>query len=209
MTRSQSSPSEQSVDLLRRIQVGENEAMAVVFERYMERLTRLARSRLAARLAARVDPEDIVMSAYRSFFVAARTGRFELHRGGDLWRLLVEMTLHKLYHQVEFHQAQRRSVDCEQPLLGAEFATGDDAGSVPLHEEAVAAADELEAILQKLPEQGRHALELRLQGYKHEEIAERLNCSGRTVGRLLNEARRIMTARAGGNFVPSAARAGM
>lgn len=100
-----------SADLLRLLVAGDEDAATTIFERYAERLTRLARSRLAARLATRVDAEDIVMSAYRSFFVAARQGRFELERGGDLWRLLVEVTLHKLYRSAAHHHAQRRSID--------------------------------------------------------------------------------------------------
>src|SRR5688572_10742761 len=97
MARSEPSASQSSIELLRLLAAGDEGAAATVFERYAERLTRLARSRLAARLAQRIDAEDVVMSAYRSFFVAARQGRFELERGGDLWRLLVEVTLHKLY----------------------------------------------------------------------------------------------------------------
>src|SRR5688500_11705129 len=91
--------SQASVDLLRHVQRGDDWAEKEVFARYVERLTRLARSRLAAGLAARVDPEDIVQSAYRSFFVAARQGRFTVQASDDLWRLLVEVTLHKLYRQ--------------------------------------------------------------------------------------------------------------
>src|SRR5438445_12984995 len=101
----------QSADLLSRLATGDERAAEEVFERYVQRLTHLARSRLAAKLASRVDPEDIVMSAYRSFFVAARDGKYQLQRSGDLWRLLVEVTLHKLYHAAERHLAHRRSVD--------------------------------------------------------------------------------------------------
>src|SRR5438270_9703245 len=116
MSNDDPSPSHLS-DLLHRLTTGDEQAAAEIFERYVERLTRLARSRLAARLAVRVDPEDIVMSAYRSFFVAARQGRFALAQGGDLWRLLVELTLHKLYRSAARHGAQRRSVDREQSLV--------------------------------------------------------------------------------------------
>jgi RNA polymerase sigma factor (sigma-70 family) len=191
-----------SVDLLRLLQAGDEAAATAVFERYAERLTRLARSRLAIKLASRVDPEDIVLSAYRSFFAGAREGRFHVERGGDLWRLLVEVTLHKLYRQAAHHGAQRRTVarevraDNSSALVSAE----------PTPDEALVAAEELEAILARLPDRGREALELRLQGYEHEEIAEHLSSSERTVRRWLAEARRIMTARAGGDFVPSAAR---
>src|SRR5436190_2378792 len=87
MSDPRSASSSASADLLHRLRRGDEDAATAVFERYVERLTRLARSRLATKLASRVDPEDIVLSAYRSFFVAARQGRFELERGGDLWRL--------------------------------------------------------------------------------------------------------------------------
>lgn len=191
-----------SVDLLRLLQAGNDEAAEAIFERYAERLTRLARSRLAVKLASRIDAEDIVQSAYRSFFVAAREGRFHAERGGDLWRLLVEVTLHKLYRQAAHHGAQRRAIACEVPIDNTTAALI--AEATP--DEAAAAADELEAILRQLSERGRQALELRLQGYEHEEIAEKMKCGERSVRRWLANARRIMATRAGGNFVPSAAR---
>lgn len=197
-----------SINLLRLLQAGDEAAAAAIFERYAERLTRLARSRLAVRLAARVDAEDIVMSAYRSFFIAARHGRFELERGGDLWRLLVEVTLHKLYRSVQHHQAQRRDVQRESPLHEIDATSIPVTDNDPTPDEAAMAAEELEAVLERLPERGRQALELRLQGCEHEEIAQRLACNERTVRRWLNEARRIMAARGGSGFVPSAARRG-
>jgi RNA polymerase sigma factor (sigma-70 family) len=177
-----------TADLLRRVQAGEERAADEVFERYVERLTRLARSRLAARLAARVDPEDIVQSAYRSFFVAARQGRFVVHASGDLWRLLVEVTLHKLYRQAARHKALRRSVERER-------AAGDGSiwqratSSEPTPEQAALASDELQALLKKLPLKGREVVELLLQGYEQREIAAKLGCSDRTVRRWAETAR--------------------
>src|SRR5689334_8029550 len=114
MIERQPQQSEGSVELLRRVAAGDNQAATEVFEQYVERLTALARSRLSAKLAPRVDPEDIVQSAYRSFFVAAGRGQFELQRSGDLWRLLVEITLHKLYRTAQHHLAQQRAVSREQ-----------------------------------------------------------------------------------------------
>src|SRR6185503_554862 len=92
---------------------GEEDAAAELFDRYLHRLTALARSRLSARLAARVDADDVVMSAYRSLFIGGRDGRFSLSHPGDLWRLLVEITLHKLCRQAAHHSAQKRSVHAE------------------------------------------------------------------------------------------------
>jgi len=191
-----------SADLLALLHSGDEEAARAIFEQYAERLTRLARSRLSASLAARVDAEDIVQSAWRSFFTAARAGQFQVEHGGDLWRLLVEVTLHKLYRQAARHQAQLRSVRREQAL-------GDSAAAAavePTPAEAAAAADELDAVMRQLPPRGRQALALRLEGYEHAEIAEQLGCHERTVRRDLAEARRVLTARAGGDFIPTAAR---
>src|SRR6516165_5313580 len=72
-----------------------------LFRRYAGRLIALARSRLPRKLGQHVDPEDVVHSAYRSFFSAARDGRYDARQGNDLWQLLVTFTLHKLYRQVE------------------------------------------------------------------------------------------------------------
>src|SRR4051812_1243006 len=62
----------------------EDAAADVLFRRYAEQLTALARSRLSRTLASRVDPEDVVQSAYRSFFLLIRTGEVRLHESGDL-----------------------------------------------------------------------------------------------------------------------------
>src|SRR5215510_14860324 len=175
-----------SADLLHRLATGDEAAAADIFDRYVERLTHLARSRLATQLASRVDPEDIVMSAYRSFFVAARDGKFHIQHGDDLWRLLVEVTLHKLYHAAHRHLADRRSVNREQHATGASTDFFQFASREPTPDEALAAADELTAILSQLGERDRQVLELRLQGYEHEEIADRLSCSERTVRRAIN-----------------------
>src|SRR3954470_15847496 len=88
-----------SLILLERFRAGDDQAAAELFDRYFRRLTALARSRLAPRLARRTDPEDIALSVYRSFFVAARGGHYTLGRGGDLWRLLAAMARHKLLRQ--------------------------------------------------------------------------------------------------------------
>ena len=54
----------------------EPDAAGQLFHRYLRRLCRLAQTRIGARLARRIDPEDVVMSAYRSFFLNVKAGRF-------------------------------------------------------------------------------------------------------------------------------------
>ena len=95
--------------------------------------------------------------------MAARQGRFELAQAGDLWRLLAEVTLHKLYRQAQRHQAARRSVAREVGRAGDWLPA---ATEEPTAEQAAIAAEELEALLAELPARAVPIVELRLQGYE-------------------------------------------
>jgi RNA polymerase sigma factor (sigma-70 family) len=195
MERDDAGNSWTSLVLLERIREGDDLAAEAVFSRYFERLTLLARSRLAPRLARRMDPEDIVLSAYRSFFVGARTGRFTLRRGGDLWRLLASITKHKLFRAARHQGADRRSVNSELPLDQTEEGRFLSRQPEPTPEEAVALADELERVLAQLNTLGRRVLELRLQGARLSEIAEDTGRSERTIRRTLGQIRDLLAER--------------
>jgi len=184
-----------SLVLLERFRNGDDRAAEALFSRYFERLTLLARSRLSPRLARRTDPEDIVMSVYRSFFVGARSGRFALRRGGDLWRLLASITKHKLLRQARHQRADRRSVDMELPLEQSDVGRLLAGHAEPTPEDAVALADELEWALSRLNVFGRRVLELRLQGAQLAEIAHDTGRSERTVRRTLAQIRELLAER--------------
>src|SRR5947208_145401 len=103
-----------SAELLARVQEGSEQAAEELFQRFAERLIAVAGKHLSSRMTRRVDPEDVVQSAYRSFFRKARKGGYTVHRSGELWRLLVGITLHKLHHQVERHTAGKRAIGRER-----------------------------------------------------------------------------------------------
>jgi RNA polymerase sigma factor (sigma-70 family) len=172
-----------SAELLQQFRHGDDAAAAALHERYVARLVSLARSRLSGRLAARVDAEDVVQSAYRSFFLRARVGEFELQHSGDLWRLLARITLRKLYRQAEHHTAGRRSIAREQISTGNDEV--DAASREPTPDEAAALADELASAMQRLSQFERRVLELRLQEHTVDEIASQLGRSERTIRRTL------------------------
>jgi hypothetical protein len=169
--------------LLARWQQGDIGAADELFGRYTEQLVALARGRISGKLAGRLDPEDVVQSACRSFF--AHVERYTLHRTGDLWRLLAAITLHKLHHQVGHHMAAKRSVTREQRL-------GNGAGSLelvartPSPDEAAALIDEVERLMRALAPLHRRMLELRLQGYRIAEIALDTKRSERLVRKVLD-----------------------
>jgi DNA-directed RNA polymerase specialized sigma24 family protein len=179
------SDAEKSADLLARWMAGDQAAADALFGRYTEQLVALARDRLSTRLAGRLDPEDVVQSAYRSFFSNAES--FVIERVGDLWRLLAAITLHKLHHQVDRHTAARRSVTRERPLgngRSPEFLVP--AARDPSPAEAVALIDEVEHLLRGLPPLHRRMLELRLQGFRIAEIAADTRRSERLVRKVLD-----------------------
>jgi RNA polymerase sigma-70 factor (ECF subfamily) len=179
---------DEAAHLLARLREGDQDAASELFRRYAERLVALARSRLSAKLTPRLDPEDVVQSAYRSFFAGARDGRYDLERWGDLWRLLVTITLNKLHHQHKRNTADRRSVDRELNSDAVERTGGIPPGLLtrePSPVEAIALAEELEQLMRRLEPLHRRMLELALQGYGVEEIAADTQRSERTVRRVL------------------------
>ena len=64
--------------LLDRVHRGDEQAAEELLDRYVSRLIQLARSRLPSKLARRLDPEDVVQSACRSFFRRAGAGLYEV-----------------------------------------------------------------------------------------------------------------------------------
>src|SRR5262249_15551949 len=76
------------------------------FERFTAHLVGLARAHLDPRFQHKVDPEDVVQSAYKSF--CRRYGEGELAQQGinNLWSLLSLITLRKCADRVRYHKAE-------------------------------------------------------------------------------------------------------
>lgn len=176
----------QSADLVLRWREGDERAADEIFGRYAERLLALARSRLSVQLARYLDAEDVVQSAYRSFFVGARDGKYVLRRSGDLWRLLVGITVHKLQHQVERRVAKKRAAARETPGNGLELNAMALARE-PTPADAAALADTLEHLLAPLDPLQRRMVALRLDGFSLDEISQEVERSERTVRRVLEQ----------------------
>jgi RNA polymerase sigma-70 factor (ECF subfamily) len=186
---------ETSINLLTRWRKGDQEAAHELFRRYAERLIVLAHRRLSDRMALRVQAEDVVQSVYCSFFVGARDGRYVLQRSGDLWRLLVAITVHKLQRQSKRHHARKRSVQRERRLDLADGLGGlpiPVLSREPTPEEAVTLADTLEQVMRRLDPTQRRIVELRLQGYGVGEIADEISRCRPTVRRVLDRVKQLL-----------------
>lgn len=189
---------DETINLFSNWKQGDEDAAFVMFERYVNRLTALARSRLSPKMQHRVDPDDIVQSAYRVFFDRASRNEFSLQRTGDLWRLLAAITLKKVQAKVEFHQAQKRNVGND---AGQSDASSFIAGPMeavdrePTPDESVALVEEIQHVLGQLDASQREIVEKRLGGMEVEEIAEAVQRSERTVRRALEAVRKLLEER--------------
>jgi len=193
---------DESIDLLDRVRGGDEQAATDLFDRFVERLIKLAHSRLSNKLRRRVDAEDVVQSVYRSFFSNAQDGRYQLQQSGDLWRLLAAITINKLRNQARHGKAAKRSVGAEESFAGNDSVMGIAPEAVcndPSPEELSVLLEELESEMSDLSPLKREIVELRLQGHSNEEVAGVVQCTERTVQRTLKQLRERLEARLLGN----------
>jgi RNA polymerase sigma factor (sigma-70 family) len=185
---------------------GDAEAAQALWERYFERLVRLARKRLAAlrRTGADEDEEDAALSAFDSFCAGLARGRFPLlDDRDDLWRLLVVITARKASAQADRRRSRKRGGDWHALTPEGDLS---DAGSdviaqlvadEPTPEFAAMVAEESRRLLDCLGDDQLRAIALgRMEGYTGDEIAEQLGCARRTVTRRLDLIRRIWSGEA-------------
>lgn len=172
--------------LLSAYKAGSETAARELFDKYCERLMRLARRRIGQRMTSRVDPEDILQSVFRSFFVRAKNDEFSFHAEDDMLKLLVRITVNKTLRQVAFHRAAKRNPNQET----AQASDGEDllllvAAADPTPDVEVALLDELEKFMGQLPAFDREVLGLKVQGFTTVEIAEKLGSYDRKIRRVL------------------------
>ena len=176
-----------------RLRSGDERAATEVFERYVRRLVVLAGKQLDTRLRHRVDVEDAVVSACRSFFARARRGEFNLTGWDELWSLLVIITLRKCARRLRDVKAARRDPRREVEARGLEqggvWQVPDRA---PSPVEAAILAETTEELFRDLDPDDRPIVEYLLQGYTAEETATHLDCSERTVRRVRRRAKQCL-----------------
>jgi RNA polymerase sigma-70 factor (ECF subfamily) len=175
-----------------------NEAAALVFQRYANRLIELARKQLDPRLLQKVDPEDVVQSVFRSFLIRNDQGQFGQFENWDsLWALLVVMTQRKCGRRTEHFHAARRDVRRE---ISATSPTQDSSANLglPAHEptpsEAAMLTETVEMLMDNLQGRQRQIVTLSLQGYEPAEISTQLGCTQRTVYRTLERVKEWLEA---------------
>jgi RNA polymerase sigma factor (sigma-70 family) len=180
-------PSDSSFqDWMKRLRSGDDMAATHVFQRFADRLIRLAQARIGNRLKGKVEAGDVVQSVYRSFFVRNTQGSYEdygLNNWDSLWSLLALITVGKCAKKVRDLHAQKRDIDREIPLGDGEV--WDVLGAEPSPESALLLSELVEELFTVAGERNRDILMLALQGNQSQEIATALGISQRRVQRVL------------------------
>jgi RNA polymerase sigma-70 factor (ECF subfamily) len=171
-------------DLMQRLRGGDQSAAAEVFRRFAHRLIGLARSRLDARVRQKVDPEDVMQSALKSFFVRHADGQLDLEDWDGLWSMLVVITLRKCAWQGRYFRRDRRDVQREVGSDAAARTLVESLRREPTPEEAALLTETVERLMRDLDGRDRDILALSLQGMTAPEVSAELGYAERTVRRV-------------------------
>lgn len=181
-----------------RLQAGDDQAAAVLWDRYFPRLVELARAKLnrLSRKAA-ADEEDVALSAFDSFCRRAQEGGFpNVTDRGDLWRVLATVTARKAGRLVRDQTRQKRgggrvggeSVFDNSVMGGIDGVAGAD--FTPAVEAEL--ADEVLRLLDTLGDEELRNIALwKMEGHTNAEICQLLGCAPATVERRLALIRKI------------------
>ncbi len=180
---------------LGRLADGDQSAAERLWQRYFERLVRLARRKLGDHNRRMADEEDVALSAFKSFFQANAAGRFpRLADRDDLWKLLVTITARKAVAQLRRDYSKKRgggavrgeSIFAHNDWSDRDLGVDGVMGQEPTPEFTALVTEECQQRLDSLVEEPlRRIALLKLEGYDNHEVAAELKCSVRTVERKL------------------------
>ncbi len=177
--------------LLARLKRGGDDAATAVYVRYARRLRKLAANQMPDKLAARIDPDDIVQSVFRTFFRRAGLGQYDLPDGEQLWRLLLVISLNKVRSVAVHHRAAKRDIASTVPISTVPETSG---GSAPQEETELSILQmTIDDLLVDYPLAQREVICLRIAGHEIDDIVAKTQRSKRTVERTLQRFRQQLS----------------
>jgi len=169
------------------LKAGEAEAADRLWNRYFERLVRLARKKLGSAPRRAADEEDVAAVVFGNLWQGAESGRFpELRNRENLWPLLVVLTSRRV-HDLRRRELRRCSEGDPEDLDRV-------IGEEPTAEFAAIMTENVARLFAALDPVQRQVARGKLEGLGNAEIARELGCSERTVERKLHVIRRTWDA---------------
>ncbi|MCB9877891.1 MAG: sigma-70 family RNA polymerase sigma factor [Planctomycetes bacterium] len=168
-----------SVVLAQSVSGGDQQALALLLERFLPELRAFIRLRSGPKLLAQESPDDLVQSVCRE--VLGDLGSFDYRSEQAFKSWLFLSALHKVQDKGRYYAAEKRDAGrawaVEDPALLSGYVSLLSPSRVASAREDVA---RLEAVFDQLPDDYREVITLhRLLGLDHEQIAERM---GKTPG---------------------------
>jgi DNA-directed RNA polymerase specialized sigma24 family protein len=179
-----------------RLEAGDRAAAQPLWERYIDRLVRLAGQRLRGAPRAATAPEDVARSAFDSFCRGAARGRYpQLADRHDLWALLVRITERKATDRArrEGRPGRDHTVAAGDSTLsgwadasGAANPLAPAGQSEPTSEFAAQVAEEYQLLMERLGDGELQRIAVwKMEGDTNAEIAAKLDCAVPAVERRL------------------------
>ncbi len=170
---------------------GDSIASHQLWHHYYDRLIRVARNNLRGQDRRVADEEDIVVSVFESFYRAAQQGRFpDLSDRDALWRLLLKMSARKIVDRRRHDGRQRRGAG--QKVVSLQGADDNETiiqviGDEPTPEMVLMMTESFEQLLQHLGGGPLREIAVgKMEGFSNAELAQKFECSERTIERRLH-----------------------
>jgi DNA-directed RNA polymerase specialized sigma24 family protein len=185
------------------VKAGDGADIQRLWNRYFQRLVRLAGTKLPAHCRRAFDEEDVALSAFQSFCDRAGRGQFpQLNDRHDLWRVLSTLTVRKAVLMMRHQTRQKRGGgrvlgESAFRVHGGAAATGGDGmaeilGNEPTPDDAARFVDAFNHLINRLEDPTLKTIALRkLKGHTVEQIGAGLGTSTRTIDRKLRLIRAI------------------
>jgi DNA-directed RNA polymerase specialized sigma24 family protein len=184
---------------LRQLETGDEEAARLLWQRYYCELVALARARLGTTLRRVSDEEDVALSVMRCLYNGATSGKFAtVVNRQELWQLLATITIRKVIDQKRLLTQQKRgggrvrgdSVLLESGANPAVSAFGRFLGDAATPEVLAIATEEYQRLMGLLDDDRlREIAQCKLEGYRNEEIGQRMGLACRSIERKLQRIR--------------------
>ena len=177
------------------LQQGDEQAAERLWKEYFVKMVRLAKRRMDGLRLRAADEEDVALSAMNSFCRMAKNREEPIVNSTELWKLLATIVRRKVNKERQRQFAGKRQ---EHRLAG-------ESGVSPIHDgqknedsglAGIVARDPVPELAMELAETWERILSLpgaeeivllKSDGYSNSEIAEKLDCSTRTVQRAIEK----------------------
>ncbi len=202
----------QTIELVRRAQAGNSDALNALFQRYYPRVQQIVRIRLGRRLRSKMDSGDIMqetfLSAMKSF------DRYEVRTEARFLNWLCTIAEHQIGDAVDRVTAQKRNVDREVALerpTDSGHVGIDPVASGLIPPDLISKAEERAVLvdaLASLPENYRELILLRdYMGMSWDEISEEIESPSADAARMRHGSALVKLAKEVKRQLPPAAEA--